>query len=77
MLDDILLKTGAGSKKKLHKALKEAKGINSLTDLTKQELYIFMVEIDAFFASEHGIEVLGDEKQTLSEYFGEIEKGKT
>ena len=65
MLDDIIARLGEGSKKELHISLKRANGIESLTHLTKQELYNYMLEIDAHFASEYGWELLGDENKGL------------
>jgi len=76
MLDDIIFQIGGGSKKDLHKRLKKARGIDSLTNLSKQELYRYLVEIEAFFASECGIEVLGNSKETLTEYLNR-ENGRT
>lgn len=67
MLDDICEKIGGVKKKELHAALKRGAGITTLTDLSKRELYDYMLNIEAHFASEYGIEVLGNEDETLSE----------
>jgi tRNA nucleotidyltransferase/poly(A) polymerase len=60
-------------KKELHKALKNAKNIDSLTGLTDRELWEYIFEIEAHFLSEYGIELL-PEKRTLKELFDENNK---
>ena len=66
LLSQICIKTSL-DKKSLHKALKRVNNIESLRDLTRRELYEYILEIEIFFASEYGIE-FGDEEETLSEY---------
>ena len=66
LLTEIEVKTSL-NKKSLHIALKRAKNIESLRDLTRRELYEYILEIEILFATEYGIELLGDEDETLSE----------
>jgi len=61
-----ICKITSNDKKSLHKALKNAKNIDSLRDLSRRELYEYILEIEALFAG-YGIELLGDEEETLSE----------
>ena len=57
------------SKGKLHKSLKDAKGIDSLKNLSKRELYEFMLEIEVHFSTEYGLELMSDIDETLSDDF--------
>ena len=57
------------NKNDLHKTLKRAYGIESLTKLTKKELYDYIVSIQADFSSEYGVELpIRYKDMTLSEY---------
>ena len=62
-----ICKRNSLNKKSLHIALKKSKNIESLRDLSRRELYEYLIEIEAFFASEYGIELLGEESETLTE----------
>lgn len=68
LIDDVCSKTNL-ERKSLKKALKDARGIDSLTSLTYSELYDFIQEVLVFFQVEYGIEILtGGEEETLGEY---------
>jgi hypothetical protein len=54
-------------KNDLHKTLKDARGIESLRDLTKRELYEYILEIEVHFATEYGLELMSDPDETLSD----------
>jgi hypothetical protein len=66
LLSQIELLTGI-KRKSLHIALKRAKNIKSLRDLTRRELYEYILEIEVLFATEYGRELLGDEDETLTD----------
>ena len=57
-------------KKELHRSLKIGYKIDSLTTPTKKELYEYIQEVIAHFATSYGFDVLEDNK-TLKELFNE------
>lgn len=84
LIDSILDYVGSShkeiDKKKLHKSFKEAKGINSIRDLTNDELRDFVSEIEAFVHHDLMIEYKPNTslkallKQTNKEYEQQHEK---
>jgi len=67
LLDDIVELTGL-EKRELHNSFKKGKEIKSLIDISSDELYWHIVEIQAYMASEYGIEVPIDGR-SLSDIF--------
>lgn len=59
------------SSKDVHESLKRAKGIETLKNLSKKELYEYILEIEVHFQVEYGITLLGDDVETLTEYWNE------